>query len=201
MSFPRAALPWLFVLVLLPGCAEPPSKEMNQAQGAIDTARAAGAAQYAPEEFEAAVSALERSGTAVDERDYRLALNYAIDARERAQEAARLAADQKSLVRSRVDETLRRAEAMLAAARSHPEEAQEARVPARTLAPSEKALAAADARLDEVRAAIQRDELLDAQASLDELLGSLQTASSEIDAALAARPAPRPGSRPATRRR
>ena len=34
-------------LLFVAGCADPPSKEMDQAQGAIDAARAAGADQYA----------------------------------------------------------------------------------------------------------------------------------------------------------
>jgi hypothetical protein len=201
MSSPRAALVCLYVLLFLPGCAEPPHKEMNQAQGAIDTARAAGADRYAPEEYEAAEAALVRSYAAVDDRDYRLALNYAIDARERAQESARLAADQKSRVRSRVDETLRRADAMLADANSRLEQAQQAKVPARELAPTLKTIAALDAQLVAVRASIQRDQLLEAQASLDELLASRKMATSGMDAATAARAAPRPPRRAAPRKR
>ena len=57
---------------------------MQQAQGAIDAARAAGADQYAREEFTAAEDALKRSHEAVAQRDYRQALNTALDARERA---------------------------------------------------------------------------------------------------------------------
>ena len=67
---------------------EPPDKEMQQAQGAIDAARAAGADQYAHEEFAAAQEALTHANEAVEQRDYRLALNHALDSRERAQNAA-----------------------------------------------------------------------------------------------------------------
>ncbi|PYQ93511.1 MAG: hypothetical protein DMF96_29615 [Acidobacteria bacterium] len=38
-------------------CGNPPDKEMQQAQGAIDAARAAGADQYARDEFAAAEDA------------------------------------------------------------------------------------------------------------------------------------------------
>ena len=79
--------------VLAAGCADPPTKEMNQAQGAIDAARAAGAEQFAADEFQAAVDALKRRDEAVDQRDYRLALSLALDSRERAQDAAKRAAD------------------------------------------------------------------------------------------------------------
>jgi len=77
-------------------CDEPPNKEMDQAQGAIDAARAAGAAQYAATEYKAAVDALAQSGQAATTRDYRLALNNALDSFQRAQNAAREAADTKA---------------------------------------------------------------------------------------------------------
>ena len=63
---------------------------MDQAQGAIDAARAAGAEQFAKEEFAAAVDSLRRSEEAVTQGDYRLALSLAIDGRGRAQNAAKL---------------------------------------------------------------------------------------------------------------
>jgi hypothetical protein len=39
-------------------CTSPPDKEMNQARGALEAARAAGADRYAPDEYKAAVAAL-----------------------------------------------------------------------------------------------------------------------------------------------
>src|SRR5436190_8399990 len=80
-------------------CGDPPDKEMQQAQGAIDAARAAGADQYAHDEFTAAEDALKRSRDAVEQRDYRQALNSALDARERAQTAAKEAVDGKATAR------------------------------------------------------------------------------------------------------
>src|SRR5205807_5231258 len=81
-------------------CGDPPDKEMQQAQGAIDAARAAGADQYAHADFVAAQEALKRAQDAVDQRDYRLALNHALDSRERAQNAVKAAADQKAAART-----------------------------------------------------------------------------------------------------
>ena len=43
-------LPVFVAFVLAAGCGDPPDKELHQAQGAIDAARAAGAEQYAVEE-------------------------------------------------------------------------------------------------------------------------------------------------------
>ena len=77
------------MLVLSAACAEPPNKEMNQAQGAIDAARAAGADKFAADEFKAAHRRAPRSEDAVVAGDYRQALNHALDSRERAQNAAK----------------------------------------------------------------------------------------------------------------
>src|SRR6185436_8477379 len=98
---------WLsFALVAtlcVAACTTPPDKEIQQAHGAIDAARAAGADRYAPAEFNAAQEALRRANAAVDDRDYRLALNHALDARERAQAAAKEAADHKATARTDAD--------------------------------------------------------------------------------------------------
>jgi hypothetical protein len=83
----------LCVLFLSAGCSEPPQKEIDRAQGAVDTARAAGAEQYAAAEFAEATTALQQAHDAVTQRDYRLALSRALDASQRAQESARPAAD------------------------------------------------------------------------------------------------------------
>ena len=48
----------------------------------------------------AATSALQKAHDAVDQRDFRQALGYALDARERAKESARQAADGKAQARS-----------------------------------------------------------------------------------------------------
>jgi methionyl-tRNA synthetase len=93
-------------VVLLAACSGPPRKEIDQAQQAIENARRAGAEQYAPEAFAAATAALQQSNEAVDQRDYRLALSRAVDASDRAQEAARAAADNKASARTQTETAL-----------------------------------------------------------------------------------------------
>src|SRR5258706_6960077 len=85
--------------VLVTACGDPPNKEMDQAQGAIDAARAAGADRYATSEYTAATDTLKRAQDAVAQRDYRQALNEALDSREHAQNAAPEAADTQRQVR------------------------------------------------------------------------------------------------------
>src|SRR4051812_28547144 len=98
---------WLLAaLVLLPACADPPTKELTQAQSAIDAARAAGAERYATDEFHSATQALKDANAAVDQRDYRLALDHALESRDRAQAAARDAAETKGRTRTEVERTM-----------------------------------------------------------------------------------------------
>jgi hypothetical protein len=109
------------VVAFTSACAEPPTKERHQADGALAAARAAEAAVYAPVPFQAAEQALKHYDDAVKGGDYRLALNYAIDARDRAYEAAKLAGNEKAAARSQAERLatefellLKRAEARLA---------------------------------------------------------------------------------------
>jgi uncharacterized protein DUF4398 len=91
------------ILLVCTACSEPPQKEIDRAQGAIDAARAAGADQYAPDVYSAATGALHQAHEAVEQRDYRLALSRALDANERALEAAKEAANGKARARSEVE--------------------------------------------------------------------------------------------------
>ena len=114
------ACAWL----LSAACSAPPQKEIDRAQGALDAARAAGADTYAAQELQAATAALQQSHDAVAQRDYRLALSRALDANERALEAAKQAADGKARARSEAEGALAAATAGLqaaayAAGRSH----------------------------------------------------------------------------------
>ncbi len=88
------------ILALVTACTAPPEPERHQAEGAIAAARAAGAAVYAPDALETAERALAQYDAAVADRDYRQALRLAIEARDGAYTAARLAADRKADARS-----------------------------------------------------------------------------------------------------
>jgi hypothetical protein len=91
-SYARRAAVILSGAALVAACAEPPSREISQAQGALDAARAAGAEAYARTQYQAADAALKKAHVAVGERDYRQALSFALEAREEARTAAREAA-------------------------------------------------------------------------------------------------------------
>ena len=117
---------------------------MDQAQGAIDAARAAGAEQYASDEYTAAVEALKRAHDAVGQNDYRLALNNALDSRERAQNAARQAADGKAQTRGEVERTQPEVANLLTVLRARIDLARKTRAPRRLVTEAAATLAAVE---------------------------------------------------------
>jgi flagellar hook-basal body complex protein FliE len=137
-------------------CGDPPDKEIQQAQGAIDAAKAAGADLYARDELAAAEKALKDASAAVNDRDYRLALNNALDAREHAQTAAKQAADGKAAARSDAERVLRDAEIALAEARARLKTAETVRVPPRTLNDARRLIADGDSTVQKARAAFNQ---------------------------------------------
>jgi hypothetical protein len=177
------------------GCAEPPNKELHQAQGAIEAARATGAERYATEEFAAAVEALRRADEAVAQRDYRLALNHALDSRERAQNAARAAADAKAAARGLAERRLAEVTTALAAAASRMAAAETAKVPQKALAGPAEAIAAAQQAVQEAGSALGREDYLAAQRALEGRAAAIQQATGQIDQAITAAPPPRPARR------
>jgi hypothetical protein len=145
----------LAVTLIAAGCAEPPRREMDQAQGAIDAARAAGAAEYAAAELEAAVAALAQADQAVAARDYRLALASALNSREQAQNAAKTAVDARARARGDAERLLAEATATVQRARTRLDTPAVARLPRRTLAPIQKVVRDATTALQEARTALE----------------------------------------------
>jgi hypothetical protein len=179
----RPAASWLLASVFLAACAEPPNKEMDQAQGAIDAARAVGADRYAATEYEAATTALDNANGAVTAGDYRLALNYALESREHAQNAARDAADTKARMRSELEQTLAQIDSLIAQGRAQIAAAERARVPARLLRQPAADLAKAQADVQEPRKAVTDGDYLAAARALDGLKGRVEKVLAEISAA------------------
>ncbi|MBI2827956.1 MAG: DUF4398 domain-containing protein [Acidobacteria bacterium] len=177
----------LVPLLLLAGCAAPPNKEMDRAQGGIDAARAAGAEQYATTEYSAATTALKNANDAVAARDYRLALNYALESHEHAQNAARNTADAKARVRVEVDRAVADIAALVTEGRTRLATAERARVPGRLLEQPAADLAAADAVLQEAGEAVAEDDYLAARAALEGVKERVDTALAAIDDAVPGR--------------
>jgi hypothetical protein len=185
MSPLARVLPGLcLVLLITIGCGgQPPDKEMQQAQSALDAARAAGADRFATEEFTAAQQALANAREAVNQRDYRLALDRALDSRERAQDAAKVGADRKAAARVDAERALRAGDAAVAAATERLQAAVTARVPARTLTGPRHALDTAKIGVQEARALFEQGDYLAVVAKASHATASLPAALAQIDTA------------------
>lgn len=131
---------------------------MNQAQGAIETARAAGADRYASEEYGAAVAALEKSREMATQRDYRQALNFALDARERAVDAARAGAERMAQARSEAETAVRAAAQILQVAQTRAKTSAARAADKTPATPLRDAIAQAEKDLQEARSAIARQD-------------------------------------------
>jgi Domain of unknown function (DUF4398) len=182
-------------VVLFAACSEPPKKEIDQAQQAIDNARQAGAEQYAPEEFAAATSALQQAREAVDQRDYRLALSRAVDASDRAQEAARAAAENKATARSQAAAAINATNASVMHLQARLKVAQEVRVPARELAPARATLKNAEGTLQKARSLLAAENYTAAKAAVAGLDGQIRSETKVVEAAITLRTARRPPSK------
>ena len=177
-------------ILLSASCAEPPHKEMNQAQGAIDAARAAGAEKFAAAEFTAAQDALKRSEEAVIARDYRLALSHALDSRERAQNAAKMAVDGRADARGAAERAIAEVATLLARARAELKTADANKV-TRTLKGPQATVASAGKVLQEARSALKTEDYPAVTKALNGAAARLQAALTEIDAAMSPRTPPR----------
>ena len=171
---------WVIALSLglLSACGEPPQKEMHQAQGAIDAARAAGADHFAVPELQAAVDALSRAEQAVAARDYRLALGQALDSREQADAATRLATDRTIAARAKADAALAAAATVVQRAAERLAAADLVKLPRRRTAPIRTTLTRADTALQEARSALEAERY-------DDVTGAAARATMEAEAALA----------------
>lgn len=181
LRFGRTLL--LLLLILTPACAEPPGKEMNQAQGAIDAARAAGADKFAADELTAAIGALARSEEAVKAGDYRQALSHAIDSRERAQNAAKMAVDSRTNARGGAERAATEVATLLARAEARLKDPAITRLPRGSLGGPRSTIGSATKALQEARSALANDDYAGVNRALKGVAGELQAALSAIDAA------------------
>jgi Domain of unknown function (DUF4398) len=190
MPFARRCALSLVVVAALAAhaCGDPPEKEMQQAQGAIDAARAAGADEYAAAEFTAAQAALKRANDAVEQRDYRLALNNALDARERAQNAAKQAADGKAVARTEAEKALGVTTSALNDAHVRLRTAEKSRVPARVLTAPRQVIDDADMAVQKARAEFTRGDYRAVIETLHDVPARLRAAVHDLEAAGAAAP-------------
>jgi hypothetical protein len=190
LSVPLCAI--ISALVLSAACSAPPQKEIDRAQQAIDSARAAGADRYAPEAYAAALSALQQSHEAVDQRDYRLALSRAVDASDRAQEAATAAADNKAKARRASEAAVNTVNAALMHLEARVKVAEQAHVPPRELAPARNTIKDAEAALQKARTLLAAENYAGASEAVSGLDEQIRSEIRVVEAATTLRTVRRP---------
>jgi hypothetical protein len=180
----------LCTAVLAVACSEPPNKELDRAQGALDAARAAGAERYAPQEFLAATGALAEAHEAVNQRDYRLALSLAVDANERALAAAREAAAARARIIGERERALADTAAALKELQARIAAAEKTRVPARDIKAARGVADAAAQALQEARTLLGKDDQEAAERRLAGQIDAIREQIAAVEALLTARTAP-----------
>lgn len=187
---PRArAATWLCALLALcaapAGCTEPPTREIDQAQAAVEVAVSVGAERFAPDDLTAARTALVQARDAVIQRDYRLALSHAITGRDRAQTATRNAAEARATLKRETQAGL--AEVLSLEARAQRVIATAppgaARVRARRARPLHARLTVS---VQEVRAAVEAGDDVKASEALPGLTTALEQLVAELEGSPAA---------------
>ena len=180
---PRRLSRFVILLALvLSGCSEPPQKEIDQAQAAIDAAKAAGADTYAADEYNAAVTALQKSHASVDQRDYREALNYAIDARQRATEAAKQAGIAKGHTKAAAEKLVTDCSTRISQLDTDIRVAEGAHVSPRDLRSARTTLADAQNALQETRTGMEAGKYAEVLSALTEVRRKLDAAIAAVDA-------------------
>ena len=170
---------WLVVALVAIACGSPPHTEMDRAQGAIDTARAAGAERYAATEYAAATQALKQANDAVTDRDYRMALNYALESFEQAQNAARTATDTRATLRGDVERSIAEFKALLSQTRTQVE-APASAIPRPARRSAEQRLKQLEGDLQKADAALRAEEYMEAQRLVTSAKEGLQAVSASI---------------------
>ncbi len=181
----------LCTIALTAACSEPPQKEIDRAQGAIDAARAAGAERYATTDFTAATTALQQAHDAVSQGDYRLALSRALDASERAQQSARQAADGKARARGDAETGIAVTANSIQQLRSALKAAEAARLPASLIAAARQTAATTETSLQNARTLLTREQYLDARDAVKGVNESIQAQMQALTEAQKARGARR----------
>jgi predicted nucleic acid-binding Zn-ribbon protein len=161
-------------VTLLSACSQPPDKERGQAEGAIAAARAASAEVYAADELLAAEAALSRYDDAVAQKDYRQALNAALDARDRGYEAVKRASTAKADARGQAERLVTALDALATSINDRIASTATPRLSAAAAQRLRQAVAVSASTMQEARTAIDDGQYPVAIIRLEAALADLQ---------------------------
>jgi len=164
----------VLILALTLACSSPPEKEREQAVHALNAARTPDALTYAAGELAAAEAALAAYDRAVTERDYRQALSRALEAREKATGATRVAVERKAAAKIEVARVLTETETLVASMRTRANATGANRLPPATLKQFREDLRSTPPILRQARALIDQQNYAAALTLLNSTLQKLR---------------------------
>jgi len=167
----------VIAILILSGCAQPPTVELNAGQKAIDDAHAAQADKYAAGEFGAAQKALTDARTEITNQDKNFVLtrNYTTaksllkNVENKAQAAQAAATENKEKAKSEVEALIQETTASLEAAKADLDKAPKSKNTKAELDTLKADLDTLTPKIDQAKALANNGDYLDAKASLTQV--------------------------------
>jgi len=183
------------VLVFLAGCSKPPQMEMQNANVALQAAKAAEAEQYAPTAYRAAMDSLNAANAAKQQQDSKFALfrgygkskEMFVKAEVAAKQAEAQAKTEKERVKQEVTQLLAQAQAALDSANVMLKKAPRGKGSKVDLAMITNDLTAATAARDDAMADFNAGKYLSARSKTTAVIQRVQRIQQELAAASAKR--------------
>jgi hypothetical protein len=191
-----AALPFVFVLVLMVGCAKPPQDAINAATSAMDAAKPL-ASEYAPNSLQAAEdakAALDAEIKAQQDkfalfRSYKKTDELVADLKAKSEKAAADAAAGKEQAKNEATAAISEATTAVTDAKAMLEKAPKGKGTAADLEAMKADLTAADSTIADANSAMTAEKYKDAKAKAEAAKSSAANVVSQIQAAMEAKKA------------
>ena len=175
--------------LVVAGCAEPPTQELDAAKAALDAAKAAEAEIYAADTYRSATTAMNDANAKVEQKDYEGAKASAIQAKQVAERAKSEADTNKRQIRDEAQALINRVSPSLADARTSHGTAPRGKGADEDLDQLNADLNQAESNLNDARGNLSsgkyKDALAQARSSeskVAQIQGSVQTANQKIEA-------------------
>lgn len=151
------------VCLVAAACEQPPTKEIDAAEAALEQARSGGADVFAPDRFGEAQAAFSDAERKIEARDYRGALSSATDAGEKSRAALQAAVATKQLARDAAHAAEAEAQAALDEVASIQDRAVKLKIPDQAFGRLLLETTEASTALDAVARALADGKLLEAK--------------------------------------
>jgi hypothetical protein len=191
----RGALIAIAVVALAIGCAKPPQTEIDAANAALEAAKTAEAADYAPEALSAAEDAISQLNTELKAQEEKFALmrryenakQLAASATDAANNAAQQAASEKQRLQQQATDLIAQAKTSITEVGALVDTAPKGKGSAADIAALKADLAAAESSLAEAEAAVAAGKFKDAVAKAESVQQSVTGVKTAVEEAIAAK--------------